>query len=272
MIINGKKITEELLMQVAREVQTLDREIVVRAVVQTPSPATESYLRIKQHRAAEAGMYLQFILMEDDATTEDLIHKVGLPGADAIIVQLPLPESVDTMAVLEAIPLSKDADVLSQKAKALFETGEGLLPPVVGAVKEVLERASVSVAGKKAYVIGKGQLVGVPVASWLSAQGAEVTVLTQEDEDLSVLKHADIVVSGAGKGGLITKEHLTQGVVLIDAGTSESGGSIVGDMNPDCADIASIFTPVPGGIGPIAVSYLFKNVLELIRKERLPAS
>lgn len=272
MTIDGKEITADIVRQVREEVSLLGTDVVVRAVVQAPSGATESYLRIKQKRAIEAGMYLEVIRMEDEATTEELIEKIELPGADAIIVQLPLPASVDTKAVLEAIPLSKDADVLSEKAKALFETGEGFIPPVVGAVKEVLERARVSVAGKKAYVIGKGQLVGLPVASWLRTQGADVTVLTQEDSDLSVLRSAEIVVSGAGKGGLIKKEYLTEGVVLIDAGTSESGGSIVGDMSPDCADMASVFTPVPGGIGPIAVSYLFKNVLELIRKERLPAS
>lgn len=272
MTVDGKNITADILKQVREGVSALGRDIVVRAIVQAPSPATESYLRIKQKRAVEAGMYLEVIRMEQEATTEDLIQKVELPGADAIIVQLPLPPSVDAKAVLEAIPLSKDADVLSLRAKELSKKGKGLLPPVVGAVQEILTRANVSIEGKKAYVIGQGQLVGIPVASWLEARGAKVTVLTQENGELSILKDADIVVSGAGKGGLIKKEHLTEGVVLIDAGTSESSGAIVGDIDPECADIASVFTPVPGGVGPIAVACLFKNVLELMRNEQLPAS
>lgn len=269
MIIDGRAITADVLKQVQEDIVTLGRVVVVRAIVQAPSPATESYLRIKQKRASEAGMYLEVVRMEDDATTEDLVHKVQLPGADAVIVQLPLPDSVDTVSVLESIPLAKDADILSSKAKELFGKGEGLLPPVVGAVKEILERAQVSVAGKKAYVIGKGQLVGAPVSTWLAAGGAHVTVLTQEDVDLSVLKNADIIVSGAGKGGLIHKEHLTEGVVLIDAGTSESSGAIVGDINPECAEIASVFTPVPGGVGPIAVARLFRNAGILAQRASL---
>lgn len=265
MIVEGKKITADIVKLVHEETISLARDIVVRAVVQSPSPATESYLRIKQKRAIEAGMYLEVIRMEADATTEDLIQKVELPGADAVIVQLPLPPTVDTRAVLESIPVEKDADVLSARAKELFEKGEGLLPPVVGAVKEILERSGIEVRDKKAYVVGNGQLVGAPVATWLRAKGAIVTTLTQEDDDLSVLQNADIIVSGVGKGGLIKKEHLSMGVVLIDAGTSESGGSIVGDIDADCAEMASVFTPVPGGVGPVAVACLFKNVLDLIK-------
>ena len=265
MIVDGKKITAEILKQIREEVSVAERDVIVRAVVQNPSPATESYLRIKQKKALEAGMYLEVIRMEPEATTEDLIHKVGLSGADAVIVQLPLPDSVDTHAVLESIPLEKDADILSRQAKELFEKGEGPLPPVVGAVKEILERSGIEVAGKKAYVIGQGQLVGLPVAQWLTMKGAQVTVLTQADSDLSVLRNADIIVSGAGKGGIIKPEHLREGVVLIDAGTSESGGSIVGDADPRCSEVASVFTPVPGGVGPVAVAYLFKNVLDLVK-------
>ena len=266
MIVDGKKIAAEILKQIREGVSVAERDVIVRAVVQNPSPATESYLRIKQKKALEAGMYLDVIRMEPEATTEDLIHKVELPGADAIIVQLPLPNSVDTNAILERIPRDKDADILSRAAKEAFESGAGLLPPVVGAVKEILERSGISVASKKAYVIGQGQLVGIPAAHWLTAMGANVTVLTQADEDLSVLCNADIIVSGAGKGGIIKPEHLRKGVVLIDAGTSESGGSIVGDADPACAEVASVFTPVPGGVGPVAVAYLFKNVLDLCKR------
>ena len=267
MIINGKQITTDVLAQVREGVLSLPHTPVVRAVTVAPSAATRSYLRIKQKKAAEAGMILETIELQEDCGTDEVIHAVLTEGADAIIVQLPLPPSINTHEVLQHIPLQKDADILSDKAKEAFTHTQGLLPPVVGAVKEILERADVAVAGKKVYVLGKGQLVGLPVSQWLSASGAEVTVLGKEDTDLSVLQEADIVVSGVGQAGLIHKEHVREGVVLIDAGTSESEGSIVGDMDPGCALVASVFTPVPGGVGPVAVAYLFKNVLELMQSE-----
>ena len=266
MIVNGKAITAELLKKVREKVATLPHVPVVRAITVAPSPATMSYLRIKQKRAQEAGMILETVMLQEDVGTDEVIHAVLMEGADAVIVQLPLPESIDVEAVLESIPLAKDADVLSSAAKVLAETGEGLLSPVVAAVKEILTRSEVHVEGKNVCVVGKGNLVGRPVAEWLMRQGARVTVLGKEDTDLTVLKKADIVILGAGQGGLVKKEHLKPGVVLIDAGTSESGGSIVGDADPACAEVASVFTPVPGGVGPIAVACLFKNVLDLCKR------
>lgn len=263
MIIDGKKITGEILKEVKMKVGTLPHVPVVRAITVAPSPATLSYLRIKQKRAEEAGMILETVELQEDCGTDEVIHAVTVEGADAVIVQLPLPSSIDVEEVLKAIPLSKDADILSPAAKALAERGDGLLSPVVGAVKEILERATVGVEGKNVCVIGKGNLVGRPVAHWLTKQGAIVTVLGKEDTDVTTIKSADIVILGAGQGGIVKPEHLKSGVVLIDAGTSESGGAIRGDADPACVEVASVFTPVPGGVGPVAVACLFRNVLEL---------
>ena len=265
MIVNGKAIAEEILASVSVHVDQIAQRLVVRAIVIQPSAATESYLRIKQKRALEAGMDFELIRMENDATEADILHKIALPGASSIIVQLPLPPNMNTARILDSIPLSQDADVLSLQAYERFQQGVdgALLPPVVGAVKEIFERSNTLVKNKKAIVVGRGRLVGEPVALWLRQQGAEVTILTKEDGDLHQLLQAEIIISGAGQGSLIKPEHLTPGVVLIDAGTSESGGAIVGDADPTCAEIASVFTPVPGGVGPIAVACLFKNVLGL---------
>lgn len=272
MIIDGKAIAEEILKDVRERVG--ETEPIVRAIVMQPSAATESYLRIKQDRARAAGMYLEVIRVENDATSEDILAKIALPGADALIVQLPLPAHIATREILDAIPIALDADVLSSAARAAFSSGaEGaLLPPVVAAVREILERAQVDPHGKRAVVVGQGWLVGEPVAEWLMQQGAVVETITRESGDLSLLAQASIVVSGAGAPGLITPELLAEGAVVIDAGTSESDGSIVGDADPACAKVASVFTPVPGGVGPIAVACLFKNAAELVERNRLQAS
>jgi len=164
------------------------------------------------------------------------------------------------------IPIEKDADVLSSVAREEFRnaTVGALLPPIVAAVVEIFKNTKVKPLGKKAVVLGTGFLVGAPVATWLTQQGADVTVLNSKSADLSAaLRAADIVVSGAGSPHLIKPDMLKQGVVLIDAGTSESSGEIVGDADPACAPKCSLFTPVPGGLGPIAVACLFGNAVTL---------
>lgn len=210
-------------------------------------------------------MRLEVVRLEDAATLEDVHAAVRAPGADAVIVQLPLPSSIDTQAALDAIPRSQDADVLSSFAYEHFVSGnaDALFPPVVAALEEVLERADVSPKDKHIVVVGKGRLVGEPVALWLS-RFSSVDTITRDSGDLSLLKEADLVVLGAGEAGLVKPEHLKEGVVLIDAGTSESDGAIKGDADPSCATVASVFTPVPGGMGPIAVACLFKNVAALL--------
>lgn len=269
MVIDGRAIAKEILARVREGVEGLGRTPVVRAVAVRPTPATESYLRIKAAKAEEAGMELEVVRLPEEASEEAVKAAVLKGGADAVIVQLPLPEGLYETAILDAIALSLDADVLSRAARERFASGEegSLAPPVALAVAEILERAGIDPEGKRAVVIGAGKLVGMPVAEWLRRSGAQTTVLVEEDFSggADALKHADIIVSGAGSPRLITPELLSEGVALIDAGTSESGGVIVGDIDPACASIASVYTPVPGGVGPVAVACLYRNVLTLIR-------
>lgn len=270
MIINGRAIASEILKEV--ETSLNGKRPLVRVIVMQPSAATESYLRIKQIRAEEAGMDLQLIRMEDDATTEDIIHKIGLAGSDAMLVQLPLPGHIDTARVLAAIPRNQDADVLSENAYAAFENGEegALVPPVAGAVAEILSRSGVEVTGKRAVVVGQGKLVGMPALVLLRRLGADAITMYRETPDpAAILREADIIVSGAGQAHFITPDMVKEGSVLIDAGTSESNGSIAGDFHPDCAAKAAVFTPVPGGVGPVAVAMLFKNAARLGEKSLL---
>ncbi|HEY4489389.1 MAG TPA: bifunctional 5,10-methylenetetrahydrofolate dehydrogenase/5,10-methenyltetrahydrofolate cyclohydrolase [Candidatus Paceibacterota bacterium] len=271
MIVDGNNIASDILRSVRAELG--EQEPVVRAVVMAPTAVTESYLRIKTEKAREAGMRLELVRIESEASKEEIIHKIGLPGADAVIVQLPLPANIDEQSVLNAIPLEKDADALSSLAYGRFLNNEkgALLPPVACAVAEILSRAGVQVAGKRTVVVGNGKLVGAPVAAWLAREGADVIILTQGtfENKKAFLKDAELVVSGAGSPHFITPDLLQKGVLLIDAGTSESDGAIVGDFDPACAEIASLYTPVPGGVGPIAVACLFKNVAELIGNKGL---
>lgn len=268
MIIDGRTIAKEILTNVRTQSTS---KVTVRAITVVPSPATRSYLSIKKARAEDAGMTLEVVELGEGATTKDVIQAVEKDGADAVIVQLPLPAHVDVMRVLNVIPEDKDADILSEKAYEGFERSEqdALVPPVAQAVLEILKRSGVEVFKKNVVVAGRGQLVGKPVATLLSHLGARVTVVHSSTENsMDVFKVADIIVSGVGKAHFITPNMVKEGVVLIDAGTSESNGVVVGDVDPECAEVASLFTPVPGGVGPVAVACLFKNVATLVSQKK----
>lgn len=267
MIADGRKIASDILAEVKARID--GSAPIVRAITVQPSPATESYLRIKTQRAAEGGMQLEVVKLPDDANEDTIIAAILAPNADAVIVQLPIPETLDLQKILNAIPLDKDADVLSDAAYARFENGEAdaLTPPVAAGVLEILSRTGVVVKGKNVVVVGRGQLVGKPCAIALSRLGAEVTTINRETENPEELyKVADIIVSGVGKSYLVTPDVIREGVVLIDAGTSGANGAVSGDIDPACAEKASVFTPVPGGVGPVAVSCLFSNTARLVSK------
>ena len=266
MKVDGRKMASDILAEVRASLP--DNVVpVVRAVVVSPTPATESYQRIKMQRAQEGGMRLEVVKMPDDATDDAVMSAIGAPGADAAIVQLPLPERFDHERIVNAIPVAIDADVLSAAAYARFENNEpgALVPPVAQGVWEILVRSGVDVRGKRVAVVGRGQLVGKPCATLLARMGAIVTSVTRSTEDRErIYQEADIIVSGAGVAHLITPDMVKEGVVLVDAGTSGSRGGVAGDIHPDCEAKASLFTPVPGGVGPVAVSCLFKNTARLL--------
>lgn len=239
MIIDGKKIAQQIVAELGESL--VGRTLGV--VMNTGDAATESFVKIKEKTAERLGVVLQRF----DATQilEALL-------CDGVVVQLPI-ENAD--ALLAQVPPEKDVDHFP-------------MAPVAATVLEILKRSDVSLSGKRAVVVGEGRLVGKPTAAMLKERGAEVHIVSLEQGSLDMLKDADIVVSGAGSPGLIKPEMLKQGVVLIDAGTSESAGKLVGDCGPRCADVASVFTPVPGGVGPIAVAMLFKNLAILTSKSQ----
>lgn len=241
----------------ARAEKLWRRPRVVAFVVGEETPATRSYLKTKARSAVAAGCDFEVVANRD-----------SFSRADAVIVQLPLPPGMDTKAMCDSIPIGEDADVLSTQARMKFEADEpgALIPPVAKAVAEIFSAYGINPTRKKAVVIGSGWLVGKPCATWLSHAGADVSHVSSRSGHFAELKHADIIISGAGVPKLIKPSMLKQGVVFIDAGTSESDGTIAGDADPACADVCSLFTPVPGGVGPLAVACLFENAVTLAER------
>jgi methylenetetrahydrofolate dehydrogenase (NADP+)/methenyltetrahydrofolate cyclohydrolase len=258
MMIDGRGIAEEIYARL--EAGGGLRGTRLGIICCEPNAVIESFVRIKQKAAQRLGIEL---VREDvarhDGTTGiiDVIARL-VPQTQGIIVQLPLPAEIDVDAVLAALPGTHDVDGIGGEAR--------VLPPVACAVREILTHADLDIAGKKAVVIGAGRLVGAPAAKMLEAAGAQVQVVTKEAGSLSELAQADIIVSGAGEPGMITPDMISEGVALIDAGTSEQDGKVRGDADPACAPKCAVFTPVPGGVGPVAVAEIFENLGRLIGK------
>lgn len=195
---------------------------------------------------------------------ERQVKKIGKDAKiSGVIVQLPLPKRLNTQHVLDLIPTKKDVDVLSSASFSDFALGIlPILPPTVGAIALLLKEAKKKLEGSKVVVVGAGRLVGLPIALWLTQQGATISLIQKGTKNTSqIILEADIVISGVGKPGLITGKMIKKGAVVIDAGTSVEGGSIKGDVDFESVlKKASFLTPVPGGVGPLTVVCLFKNL------------
>ncbi|MCA9367591.1 bifunctional 5,10-methylenetetrahydrofolate dehydrogenase/5,10-methenyltetrahydrofolate cyclohydrolase [Candidatus Kaiserbacteria bacterium] len=265
MIIDGRAIAKEILDELAGKVAGATRPPRLTIITCAPNFETQKYLTLKQRKASEVGIETNVIELATSSTTSEVTQAITTAAgeSDGVVVQLPLPAQIDTDAVLAAIPFSHDVD-------AIHYDGSGeVLPPVVGAIAEIANRCGVSFNEKRVTIVGAGRLVGAPAALWAVDKGAYITIVTKETDETDVaaaIATADIIISGAGAPHLLTPKNIKTGVALFDAGTSEDDGNLVGDADPACADKASIFTPVPGGIGPITIAVLFKNLLILQRQ------
>lgn len=260
MIINGRAIANEIISELRNEVTHLSHAPHLSVITAAPSFASQKYIALKKRKAEAAGIGVSVIELPAEASTDDVIAVVARAAmqSDGVLVQLPLPSTIDTDAVLKSIPTHCDVDGVGY-----VDNQQTHLPPVVAAIGEIAERADVLMAGQHVVVVGHGRLVGEPAAVWAKGQGSTVSIVTKHTVDAeNILTTADILILGVGQPGLITPTQLKPGVVIFDAGTSEDNGELKGDAHPDCADVASLFTPVPGGIGPITVSMLLKNVVK----------
>lgn len=264
MIVDGKQIARELYAQLATEVALLSKSPVLAAITCAPNFETQKYLELKKRKAAEVGITLRVIELPATVTTDEAIACVEavLPDVDGVVVQLPFPAQVDRESLLKVIPVLKDPDGF-----AYGRLPDACLPPVVGAIAEIVATHQIDLTMGKVVVLGGGRLVGAPAAIYLQQLGATVTTLTEESPDAAEqLRTADVIISGIGKPHFITAHKVKPGVIIFDAGTSEDGGVMVGDVHPDVAAVAQLYTPVPGGIGPITVAVLLQNLVSLLRQ------
>jgi methylenetetrahydrofolate dehydrogenase (NADP+)/methenyltetrahydrofolate cyclohydrolase len=261
MIIDGNEIKKELVA----ELKTQGKKRVCFLQFGSDAAST-TFVKMKMKLATEIGVEAVHV-QKDITQTDEALHILGEiveQHYDGIVVQLPLPAGIDTELVIDSLPTAYDIDMLSEDAKVQYRNATTMrTAPVAAAVQEILWHHKIMLVGKKIVVVGKGRLVGEPIAMLLDRQELPYTwidIETPAEVRLQALRDADVIISGSGVPHSITPDMVKDGVVLIDAGTSEQQGKLAGDIDPACADKASLYTPVPGGVGPLTVACLFKNL------------
>lgn len=276
MLLYGKEIANKIIEELKQEAQK--RKLCLAIVQVGDNEVSASYIRKKQEKVAELGIKVKLERLSDSLSENELKKAVSRITAqkevDGMIVQFPLPRHILTQSVLDCIPPEKDVDVLSSAAFGRFvlDAEGALLPPVVSAVERLLQEAEVNLQGTEVTVVGAGRLVGLPLALWLTQKKATVHVANARTKELATLtKKSDVVISGAGKPGLITGDIIKKGAVVVDVGAALDTGQIKGDINKESVEkVARAVAPVPGGVGPLTVAYLLRNLFLLTKQRGRP--
>ena len=274
-LIDGKALAAKMQGKLAEKTAQLKEEkgIVPGLVVILvgEDPASQVYVRNKEQSALAAGFKSQVVRLAESTTEEQLLDLIETYNQDAdwhgILVQLPLPAHIDEEKVLFAISPEKDVDGFHPTNMGKLWSGHAVMVPSTPAgIMEMFKEYQVDLTGKNAVVIGRSNIVGKPMAQLLMDAHATVTIAHSRTKNLAELAHqADILVVAIGRGHFVTKEFVKEGAVVIDVGMNrDENGKLIGDVKFDeVAPVASLITPVPGGVGPMTITMLMEQTYEV---------
>lgn len=274
-VISGKEIAAEIKSQIAADVEKYAKQygrkpnLVV--VIVGEDPGSVSYVTGKTKAANEVGIDNQNICLKENTTEEELlalIRKLNEDNTvDGILIQLPLPKGIDEDKVILTLSSEKDVDGFHPlNVAALWQKRPCLLPCTPKGIIELMKRKGIEISGKRAVVIGRSNIVGLPVAKLLTDENATVTVCHSRTKNLAeVCSQADILVPALGKPKFVKENMVKEGAVVIDVGVNRDPdtGKLCGDVDFDAvAPKTSYITKVPGGVGPMTIACLMQNTLE----------
>ncbi len=276
LILRGAPVAEALLASLKSEVTALNPKLVIVQV--GDDPASQSYVRQKLKSCEAVGLRTEHRTFKAEVTLPVLMKTIADLNADSdvtgFIVQLPLPAHLQPHVpdVIKAIDPKKDVDGFGayNLGKMFLSTDFEHLPPATPAgIIEMLRFYEIPVEGKHAVIVGRSNIVGKPIAMMLLNRGATVTVCHSRTQDLKAMtKQADILIAAVGKAGMITKDMVKKGAVVIDVGVSRTKDGLKGDVDFESVkDIASAITPVPGGVGPMTVASLIRNCVTAKKRQ-----
>jgi methylenetetrahydrofolate dehydrogenase (NADP+) / methenyltetrahydrofolate cyclohydrolase len=272
-LMDGRALAERMRAAAAEEVRELGH-VGLATVLVGDDPASDVYVRGKHRAATEVGMASRDVRLPATTSEAELLEAITALNdddeIDGLLVQLPVPDAIDDARVMRAVAPIKDLD-------GFHPTNAGQLligtPTFVGAtplgIMALLAEYGVELAGARAVVVGRSEIVGKPVALLLLAEHATVTICHSRTRDLgAVLRDADIVVAATGRPNLVTAEMIKPGATVIDVGITRTDGGLGGDVHPDAREVAALLTPVPGGVGPMTIAMLLRNAIKAARYRR----
>ena len=233
------------------------------------NPASKVYVANKEKACEEVGIFNDIVTLPEDATEEELLYMINYynnnTAIDGILVQLPLPKHINTENILKAIDPKKDVDGFHSENVAKLWLGQECIKPCTpqGIIK-LLDFANIDLEGKHVVIIGRSNIVGLPVAKMCLDRNATVTVCHSKTKNLKdITSTADVLIVAIGKPNFINNSHLKIGAIVIDVGINRVNGKLCGDVDTNSIALkASIATPVPGGVGPMTIACLLENTIE----------
>ncbi len=273
-IIDGKKVSAHIREQIKTDVQKFkeERSTVpgLAVVLVGDNPASMVYVRNKHKACLECGINSFEITLPADTTESDLLAEIARLNADTsvhgILVQLPLPKHINEDNVINAINPDKDVDAFHPANVGRIMTGKyDFLPCTPAGVMSLLDYYGVELEGKSCVVIGRSNIVGKPMAHLLLERNATVTVCHSRTVNLpEITRNADLVVVAIGRAGFLKADMVKEGAVIVDVGINRlDNGKLAGDVAFDeVSSVASLITPVPGGVGPMTITTLLRNTLK----------
>ncbi|MDZ5123374.1 bifunctional methylenetetrahydrofolate dehydrogenase/methenyltetrahydrofolate cyclohydrolase FolD [Staphylococcus epidermidis] len=271
-ILDGKQIAKEYRQRLKNQVNELKEHGFtpkLSVILVGNDGASQSYVKSKKKAAEKIGMISEIVHLDESTSEEEVLSELNRLNNDdtvsGILVQVPLPKQVSEQKVLETINPNKDVDGFHPiNIGKLYIDEQTFVPCTPLGIMEILKYADINLEGKNAVVIGRSHIVGQPVSKLLLQANATVTILHSRTKNMNAhLKQADVIVSAVGQPGLVTKENVKAGAVIIDVGnTPDENGKLKGDVAYDeVKEIASAITPVPGGVGPLTITMVLNNTL-----------
>ncbi|MBF7017446.1 bifunctional methylenetetrahydrofolate dehydrogenase/methenyltetrahydrofolate cyclohydrolase FolD [Staphylococcus durrellii] len=271
-ILDGKQIAKDYRQKLKEQVESLKEQGYtpkLSVILVGNDGASQSYVNSKKKAAEKLGMISEIVHLDESTSEEEVLNELKRLNEDdsvsGILVQVPLPKQVSEQKIIESINPEKDVDGFHPtNIGKLYIDEQTFVPCTPLGIMELLSHADIEIEGKEAVIIGRSHIVGQPVYKLLLQKNATVTIMHSKTKDMnSHLKNADIIVSAVGRPGIVSKDDVKEGAVVIDVGnTPDENGKLKGDVDyEDVKEIAGAITPVPGGVGPMTITMVLNNTL-----------
>ena len=275
-LIDGKKVSAEVRNRLAEETKILKektgKEPGLATVLVGDDPASAVYVRNKNKTCRELGFQSFENQLSSDTTEEQLLNLIddlnSNPNVHGILVQLPLPDQIDSEKILQAINPKKDVDGFHPINVGKLVVGNALLTPCTPTgIIELLDHYGIEISGKHAVIVGRSNIVGKPVSMLLLQRNATITICHSRTKNLEgVTRGADILIAAVGRPHFVTENMVSEGTAVIDVGINRVDGKLTGDVEFEpVSKKASYITPVPGGVGPMTIALLMENTLKAFK-------